>query len=141
MRGSSHIIYYMRFRFMFSTDKSIDLSSCRSPTGLRLYLTHRRCHSQPSQLQLLPTLPQAQRDGSGGGGRGGRRGVRPAPSSPASAVPHGVYAAEWTAPLSHLLQYKRLQTQLNHTSVLTQWTLTVLWTRQPDHRNTLSIQE
>lgn len=126
------------FRLMFSRDKSHHLSPRRSPTGLRLYLSHG--HSRPSQLQLLLTLPEAQRDGSGGGGRGGR-GLRPAPSPTAAAFPHRVYAEGQPAPLPHLLQYQRLQAHVDHPSVFTQWTLPVLRTLQPDHRNTHSIQK
>lgn len=115
---------------------NFDPPPCRSPTGLCFYLSH----SQPSKLQLLLTLPQAQRDGSRGGGRG-RRGLRPAPSSPASTVSHRLYAAGWPATFSHLLQYKRLQTQHHHLTVLTEWTVAVLWTHQSDHRNTHVLQE
>lgn len=100
---------------------------CRPPTRLRLYLSHNHSYGQPSQLQLLLAHPQAQSDGSRGGGRGGW-GLRPAPTSPTSTVPHRLYAAGQPAPLSHLLQFQRLQTQLDHPSVFTQWTLPVLWT-------------
>lgn len=124
-----------RIQSMFSHGKSTDVSPCRSPAGLRLYLSHR----QPSQLQLLLALSQAQWDGSGRGGRGGR-GLRPAPSSPASTLPHRVYAAGQSAPLSHLLQYQRLQTQPDHAAVLAQRTIRVLRTLGPERRNTLSVQ-
>lgn len=102
---------------------SLPLPLCRSPAGLRFYLSH----SQPSQLQLLLALPQTQRDGSRGGGRG-RRGLRPAASSPASTVPHRLYAAGWPASFPHLLQYKRLQTHRHHLTVLAERTVPVLWT-------------
>lgn len=131
--GSSR---WIRDQVLLQLPVNPDLPPCRSPTGLCFYLSH----SQPSKLQLLLALPQAQRDGSRGGGWG-RRGLRPAPSSPASTVPHRLYAAGWPATFSHLLQYKRLQTQHHHLTVLTEWTVPVLWTHQSDHRNTHALQE
>ena len=119
-----------------STCVCVCVCVCRSTSGICLYLSHH----QPPQLQLLPPLPPTQRDGPGRGrgGRGGR--LRPAPPSSASTVSERVHAEGQLAPLSHLLQYKRVcPTEPVHPPVLPLWAFPappVLWSLQPHHRHT-----